>query len=105
MIKHHVKEEEKPGEGFFAQARKGDVDMEALGGTLEARKGQLLAAIKAGRPARAGNPQLHGPQAEAGPCRGGRRLGGRRPRRGGRDRLVHLLTEAAEIEHNLLCSM
>jgi hypothetical protein len=48
MIKHHVKEEEKPGEGFFAQARKGDVDMEALGGRLEARKGQLLAAIKAG---------------------------------------------------------
>jgi hypothetical protein len=48
MIKHHVKEEEKPGEGFFAQARKGDVDMEALGGKLEARKGQLLAAIKAG---------------------------------------------------------
>ena len=48
MIKHHVKEEEKPGEGFFAQARKGDVDMEALGGTLKARKEQLLAAIKQG---------------------------------------------------------
>jgi Hemerythrin HHE cation binding domain len=48
MIKHHVKEEEKPGEGFFAQARKGDVDMEALGGTLQARKEQLLAAIKQG---------------------------------------------------------
>ena len=28
MIKHHVKEEERPGEGFFAQACKGDVDME-----------------------------------------------------------------------------
>jgi hypothetical protein len=48
MIKHHVKEEEKPGEGFFAQARKGDVDMEALGGQLEERKEQLLAAIKQG---------------------------------------------------------
>ena len=48
MIKHHVNEEEKPGEGFFAQARKGDVDMQAIGAALEARKEKLLAAIKAG---------------------------------------------------------
>jgi hypothetical protein len=48
MIKHHVKEEEKPGEGFFAQARKGDVDMEGLGTQLKARKEQLLAAIQQG---------------------------------------------------------
>ena len=48
MIKHHVKEEEKPGEGFFAQAREGDVDMADLGNRLEARKEQLLAAIKQG---------------------------------------------------------
>jgi hypothetical protein len=48
MIRHHVKEEEKLGEGFFAQARKGDVDMEALGGQLQARKEQLLSAIKQG---------------------------------------------------------
>jgi len=27
QIKHHVKEEEKPGEGFFAQARKADIDI------------------------------------------------------------------------------
>jgi hypothetical protein len=46
QIKHHVKEEEKPGEGFFAQARKGDVDMDALGEQLAARKAELLAAIK-----------------------------------------------------------
>jgi len=45
-IKHHVKEEEKPGEGFFAQARKGDVDTEALGERLAARKKELLAQIK-----------------------------------------------------------
>jgi hypothetical protein len=45
-IKHHVKEEEKPGEGFFAQARKGDVDMDALGEQLAARKAELLTAIK-----------------------------------------------------------
>jgi hypothetical protein len=48
MIKHHVKEEEKPSEGFFAQARKGNIDMKALGAQLKGRKDQLLAAIKAG---------------------------------------------------------
>ena len=46
MIKHHVKEEEKPGEGFFAQARKGGVDMEALGARLSARKAMLLEQIE-----------------------------------------------------------
>ena len=46
QIKHHVKEEEKPGDGFFAQARQGDVDMDALGEQLAARKAELLAAIK-----------------------------------------------------------
>lgn len=45
-IKHHVKEEEKPGEGFFAQARKAGIDMDALGDRLKARKQELLAAIK-----------------------------------------------------------
>jgi hypothetical protein len=46
QIRHHVKEEEKPGEGFFAQARKGGVDMDALGEQLAARKAELLATIK-----------------------------------------------------------
>lgn len=45
-IKHHVKEEEKPGEGFFAQAREGGVDMDALGERLAARKQELLAEIR-----------------------------------------------------------
>jgi Hemerythrin HHE cation binding domain len=45
-IKHHVKEEEKPGEGFFAQAREGGVDMDTLGDQLAARKAALLADIK-----------------------------------------------------------
>lgn len=45
-IKHHVKEEEKPSEGFFAQARKGGVDMNVLGERLETRKKELLANIK-----------------------------------------------------------
>ena len=46
-IKHHVKEEEKPGEGVFAQAREGDVDMAALAERMAARKQQLLAKFKA----------------------------------------------------------
>src|SRR5262249_994972 len=48
MIKHHVKEEERPGEGFFAQARAAEIDMDALGERLKARKKQLLAAIEKG---------------------------------------------------------
>ncbi len=46
QIKHHVKEEEKPGEGFFAQAREAGIDMDALGDQLRARKQELLAQIK-----------------------------------------------------------
>lgn len=46
QIKHHVKEEEKPGEGFFAQARQAGLDMEGLGEELRARKQQLLTQIK-----------------------------------------------------------
>jgi hypothetical protein len=45
MIKHHVKEEEQPG-GMFAQAKKADIDLEALGKTLSARKTDLLSQIK-----------------------------------------------------------
>jgi hypothetical protein len=47
-IEHHVKEEEKPGEGFFAQARKGDVDMVALRDQLMARKEELMAQAENG---------------------------------------------------------
>ena len=46
-IKHHVKEEERPGEGIFSQARDADIDMDALGERLAARKEQLLAKFKA----------------------------------------------------------
>ena len=45
-IEHHVGEEEKPGEGLFAQARKAGLDMDALGQQLAARKQELLAQIK-----------------------------------------------------------
>jgi hypothetical protein len=48
-IKHHVKEEERPGEGVFAQARASGLDMNALGERLVARKAQLLEQFKTGR--------------------------------------------------------
>jgi hypothetical protein len=40
-IKHHVKEEEQPG-GIFAQAKKGDEDLDAMGERLKARKEELM---------------------------------------------------------------
>jgi hypothetical protein len=40
MIKHHVKEEEQPG-GMFAEARKSEMDLQALGEQLAARKSEL----------------------------------------------------------------
>jgi hemerythrin superfamily protein len=42
MIKHHVKEEEQPG-GMFAEARKSDMDLEALGEQMATRKTELEA--------------------------------------------------------------
>jgi hemerythrin superfamily protein len=40
MIKHHVKEEEQPG-GMFAEARKSEMDLDALGEQMAQRKAQL----------------------------------------------------------------
>src|SRR4051812_11357505 len=40
MIKHHVKEEEKPG-GMFSGARDSDMDLAQLGEQLAARKAEL----------------------------------------------------------------
>jgi hemerythrin superfamily protein len=46
MIKHHVKEEERPG-GMFSEARKSDMDLQALGERLRARKQELQATAEA----------------------------------------------------------
>ena len=43
-IKHHVKEEEQPG-GVFAQSKRGDEDLDAMGKQLKARKEELMAAL------------------------------------------------------------
>ncbi len=45
-IEHHVEEEEKPGSGVFAQARKGDLDLDTVGEQLAARKEELTASYK-----------------------------------------------------------
>jgi hypothetical protein len=44
-IDHHVEEEEKPG-GVFAQARKGKLDLDALGEQLAGRKKALTETYK-----------------------------------------------------------
>src|SRR3954452_19702015 len=46
-IEHHVEEEEKRMEGLFAQARKAELDMEALGQQLAQRKTELAESYKA----------------------------------------------------------
>jgi hemerythrin superfamily protein len=47
-IEHHVEEEERPRDGLFAQAKRSDVDLDALGEQLAARKDELLAMAEAG---------------------------------------------------------
>jgi hypothetical protein len=43
-IKHHVKEEEQPG-GIFAQAKRGDEDLDAMGERIRARKQALMTQL------------------------------------------------------------
>jgi hemerythrin superfamily protein len=45
-IKHHVKEEEKRGQGVFAKAKTAGMDLEALGERIMARKEELMEKIK-----------------------------------------------------------
>lgn len=47
-IEHHVKEEERGKEGFFAQARQTDVDLKELRDRLIARKEELQEQLKNG---------------------------------------------------------
>ncbi|HYN46581.1 MAG TPA: hemerythrin domain-containing protein, partial [Allosphingosinicella sp.] len=42
LIEHHVKEEEKERDNLFQQSRASDIDLEALGAQLAARKEELL---------------------------------------------------------------
>ena len=47
-IKHHVKEEEMPSEGMFAQAREAGVDLVALRDQMLVRKQELMAQAENG---------------------------------------------------------
>jgi hemerythrin superfamily protein len=49
QIEHHVKEEERPSDGMFAQARNAGVDLVALRDRMIARKQALMAQAEAGR--------------------------------------------------------
>ena len=42
LIEHHVKEEEKQADNLFQQTRAADIDREALGEKLAARKAELM---------------------------------------------------------------
>ena len=46
MIKHHVKEEEKPGRGTFSQARSAALDLKGLGLQVAEEKERLKAAVE-----------------------------------------------------------
>jgi len=48
QIEHHVKEEERPSEGMFSQARDTDVDLVALRDQMLTRKQELMAQAEAG---------------------------------------------------------
>ena len=48
QIEHHVKEEERQQGNIFSQARKADVDLDALGEQMAARKAELMAQAEAG---------------------------------------------------------
>jgi hypothetical protein len=43
-VKHHVKEEEQPG-GIFAQAKRGEEDLDEMGERLKARKEELMGTM------------------------------------------------------------
>jgi hypothetical protein len=48
QIEHHVKEEEKQRDNLFSQTRKTDVDLQALGAQMAARKAELMELAKSG---------------------------------------------------------
>ena len=65
-IKHHIREEEKRGEGVFAQARETDVDLKELGAKLQARKDELKAEIAKSGPPTPVTRTLHNPKLKHG---------------------------------------
>jgi len=50
QIKHHVREEEKPSQGLFAQARAAGLDLVQLGTRMQARKQELMSQFETDLP-------------------------------------------------------
>ena len=48
QVEHHIKEEEKEQGNLFSQARKTDVDLDALGEQMAARKAELMSQAGGG---------------------------------------------------------
>ena len=65
MIKHHVKEEEQR-DGMFAQAKQGDIDLDALGEQLAGRKEELTELFKRDGIPRPETRTLKGPKLKFG---------------------------------------
>ena len=63
QIDHHVKEEEKPSEGIFSQAREAKLDMDELASAMRARKEELMVKFKDGLP-KPETKTFSGPQLE-----------------------------------------
>ncbi len=65
-IKHHVKEEEEPGDGMFAAARETDVDLVALGEHMQVLKDELKAKYESAGPPTPTARSLNGARLELG---------------------------------------
>lgn len=48
QIEHHVKEEERQRDSLFAQTRKTDIDLDAMGERIRARKAELMGLAERG---------------------------------------------------------
>jgi hemerythrin superfamily protein len=63
-IKHHVKEEEQPRKGVFAEAKRKGVDVMALGSEIKARKKELMQQAESGGLPRPEPKSIHGMHSE-----------------------------------------
>ncbi len=65
-IKHHVKEEEAPSEGVFAQAKKAGLDMDDLGAPVAGSQAGTDGQVEERAPPAAGDQVVYWARAQAG---------------------------------------
>jgi hypothetical protein len=92
-IKHHVKEEEKPRDGVFAEAKRKGVDMMALGAEMKARKAELMQQAEEGSLPQPEPKSISGAQPSK-PAEGRRSNGKSRDDGGMGGRLSHFVEAA-----------